>query len=365
MHGHRRETDCLLTQQHERTGGAASMPQHDDRAEGARNWAVILNGYRQPNAARSLTELAITVLPLVTLWIAMWLGFDLGYYWLALPLALPAAGFLVRLFMIQHDCGHGAFFRHRLANDWIGRAIGVLTLTPYDFWRRTHAVHHATSGNLDQRGMGDIDTLTVREYLALSRFGRLKYRLYRHPAVMFGAGPAYLFIVQHRLPVGLMRAGWGPWLSTMATNAAIAAIAAILIWFIGVWAFLSVHLPIMLLAASAGVWLFYVQHQFEETSWQEGGAWTFHEAALHGSSHYDLPAVLRWFTANIGIHHVHHLCSRIPYYRLPRALRDHPELGDIGRLTLLQSLWCVRLVLWDEEHRKLISFRELRARTRQ
>lgn len=335
------------------------MPQDNTRAACARNWSVILNRYREPNGARSATEIAVTLLPLAALWVAMWLFFDLGYYWLALPLAVPAAGFLVRLFMIQHDCGHGAFFRHRLANDWVGRAIGVLTLTPYDFWRRTHAAHHATSGNLDQRGMGDIDTLTVREYLALSRLGRLRYRLYRHPAIMFGFGPAYLFVFQHRLPVGLMRGGWVPWLSTMATNAAIAVVVATLIFFIGVKAFLLVHLPILLLAASAGVWLFYVQHQFEDTSWTEGQSWTFHEAALHGSSHYDLPPLLRWFTANIGIHHVHHLCSRIPYYRLPRALRDHPELGDIGRLTLLQSLWCVRLVLWDEERKKMVSFREL------
>jgi omega-6 fatty acid desaturase (delta-12 desaturase) len=337
------------------------MPQDNSRAEGARNWSLILNRYREPSGARSTTELAVTLLPLAALWIAMWLVLHLGYYWLALPLALPAAGFLVRLFMIQHDCGHGSFFRHRLVNDWVGRALGVLTLTPYDFWRRTHAAHHATSGNLDLRGMGDIDTLTVREYLALSRLGRLRYRLYRHPAIMFGLGPAYLFVIQHRLPVGLMRAGWVPWLSTMATNAAIALIVATLIFFIGVKAFLLVHLPIMLIAASAGVWLFYVQHQFEDTSWSEAKSWTFHEAALHGSSHYDLPPVLRWFTANIGIHHVHHLCSRIPYYRLPRALRDHPELGAIGRLTLLQSLWCVRLVLWDEERKKLVSFRELAA----
>jgi len=349
-----------LTQEQERTAaGFEPKPADDSRADGARNWSLILNRYREPSGGRSMTEIAVTLLPLVALWILMWVVFDLGYYWLALPLAVPAAGFLVRLFMIQHDCGHGSFFRHRLVNDWVGRALGVLTLTPYDFWRRTHAAHHATSGNLDQRGMGDIDTLTVREYLALSRLGRLRYRLYRHPAIMFGFGPAYLFVIQHRLPVGLMRSGWQPWLSTMATNAAIAAIVATLIWFIGVQAFLLVHLPVMLLAASAGVWLFYVQHQFEDTSWSEGQSWTFHEAALHGSSHYDLPPVLRWFTANIGIHHVHHLCSRIPYYRLPRALRDHPELRDIGRLTLLKSLWCVRLVLWDEDRKKLISFREL------
>ena len=237
-------------------------------------------------------------------------------------------------------------------------------MTPYDFWRRTHAIHHATSGNLDRRGIGDVDTLTVREYLARSRWGRLKYRLYRHPLVMFGIGPAYLFLLQHRLPVGLMRGGWQPWISTQATNAAIALIAAVLIWLIGVKAFFLVHLPIMLLAAVFGVWLFYVQHQFEDTFWNESRGWDLHEAALHGSSHYDLPPLLRWFTANIGIHHVHHLCSRIPYYRLPRVLRDHPELRDIGRLTLLQSFRCVRLVLWDEAQRRLVSFREARNLTR-
>ncbi|WP_245443619.1 fatty acid desaturase [Pseudorhodoplanes sinuspersici] len=327
----------------------------------ARNWTRILNRYREPSRIRSVIELAITFLPLVALWFVMWAAVTFVGYWLALLIAVPAAGFLVRLFMIQHDCGHGAFFPHKQANDWIGRVIGVLTMTPYDFWRRSHSLHHATSGNLDRRGIGDIDTLTVREYLGRSRFGRLQYRLYRHPLVMFGIGPAYLFLLQHRLPVGMMRGGWLPWVSTMATNAAMALIAGTLIWFIGLKAFLLVHVPIMLIAASLGVWLFYVQHQFEQTSWNRNANWDLHNAALHGSSHYDLPPVLRWFTANIGIHHIHHLCSRIPYYRLPRVLRDHPELGKIGRLTLLQSLGCVRLTLWDEDRRQLVSFHEARA----
>lgn len=328
-----------------------------------RAWAQVLARYRQPSNGRSIVEIGITVIPLIALWTLTWLTLDLGYgVWLLL--AVPAAGFLVRLFMIQHDCGHGSFFRHRLANDWVGRVIGVLTLTPYHFWQRTHAAHHATCGNLDRRGLGDIDTLTLREYRERSRWGRLRYRLYRHPLVMFGIGPAYLFILQYRLPIGLMRGGRGPWLSTMATNLAIAVIAAVLIWLIGIKAFVLVHLPIMLFAASVGVWLFYVQHQFEHTSWADDQRWSLHDAALHGSSHYDLPAVLRWFTANIGVHHVHHLCSRIPYYRLPRALRDHPELRDVGRLTLLQSFQCVRLVLWDETERRLVSFREARAMRR-
>ena len=323
-----------------------------------RIWNQILARYRQPSRARSALELVITVVPLVLLWVLMWATLSFGY-WLCLLLAVPAAGFLVRLFMIQHDCGHGAFFRHRLANDWVGRAIGILTLTPYDFWRRTHASHHANSGNLARRGIGDIKTLTVREYLVLSRWGRLQYRLYRHPIIMFGVGPAYLFILQQRLPIGLLRGGWQPWFSAMATNAAIATLVAITIWFVGVGPFLLVHLPITLLAASIGVWLFYVQHQFEDTFWDEGRAWNLHWAALHGSSHYELPDILRWFTANIGVHHVHHLCSRIPYYRLPDVLRENPELAAIGRLTLIESFRCVRLVLWDEGRRRLISFREM------
>jgi len=318
--------------------------------------------YRSPNLGRSVVELLITIVPFALLWLMMWFALQIGYG-LYLVLAVPAAGFLVRLFMIQHDCGHGAFFRHRLANDWVGRALSVLTLTPYDFWRRTHAVHHATSGNLDRRGMGDIDTLTVGEYRSLSRWGRMRYRIYRHPLVMFGIGPAYLFFLQYRLPIGLMRAGWRPWLSTMVTNLAILLLASIGILIVGVVPFLLVHLPIMLIGASLGVWLFYVQHQFEDTFWAHDRVWSMHEAALHGSSFYDLPFILRWFTANIGMHHVHHLCSRIPFYRLPRALRHHPDLANIGRLTLGQSLSCVRLVLWDEAARRLISLRELRTQT--
>jgi omega-6 fatty acid desaturase (delta-12 desaturase) len=269
---------------------------------------------------------------------------------------------LVRLFMLQHDCGHGSFFRTRAVNDWVGRIIGTVTLTPYDAWRRSHNAHHASSGNLDERGFGDIDTLTVREYLALPRWRRLRYRAYRHPLVMFGFGPAYLFLVRHRLPVGLMRKGWEPWISTMATNAATAALIVAMIWLVGAGPFLLVQLPIVLLAASMGVWLFYVQHQFEDTVWAEDPAWNLHEAALHGSSHYDLPPILRWFTANIGVHHVHHLCSRIPFYRLPEVLRDHPELGETSRLTIMESLNSVRLVLWDEERQQLISFRDLQRR---
>jgi omega-6 fatty acid desaturase (delta-12 desaturase) len=338
------------------------LPSSTQTIPHAQGLAKLLARYRDPSLPRSLTEIAITALPLIGLWAGMWALMHVSY-WLSLILAIPAAGFLVRLFMIQHDCAHGAFFRHRAINDWVGRVIGVATLTPYDYWKRTHAAHHASSGNLDRRGMGDVSTVTVREYLAMNWRERLGYRLYRHPAIMFGLGPAYLFILQHRAPFGLMRgAGWSPWISTMATNAGIAAIVALLAWLIGIGPFLAIHLPIAVLAASIGVWLFYVQHQFEETAWAHEPAWSHPEAALHGSSHYDLPLVLRWFTANIGVHHVHHLNSRIPFYRLGEVLRNHPELSSIGRLTLWQSLRCIRFALWDESARRLVSFGALRKR---
>jgi omega-6 fatty acid desaturase (delta-12 desaturase) len=324
-----------------------------------RPWLKILARYRQPNRVRSAVELAITVVPFFVLWALTWAAVEYGQWW-GLVMVIPAAGFLVRLFMIQHDCGHGSFFAHRQADDWIGRVLGVLTLTPYDYWRRAHAAHHANAGNLDERGMGDITTLTVAEYRALSRWGRLRYRLYRHPAVMFGVGPAWVFILQQRLPFGMMRSGATPWVSTMATNLGIATLVTGLIWLCGIVPFLIIHLPIVVLAGAAGIWLFYVQHQFEDTHWSQRPEWEFQHAALHGASHYDLPAVLRWFTGNIGVHHVHHLASRVPYYRLPEVLRDYPELRGLGRITLIDSLRCVKLVLWDENRRKLVSFREAR-----
>ena len=328
----------------------------------AQSWARALTRYRAPHHGRSIFEMSVTVVPFAVLWASAWAAVHFGYWELSFLFGIPAAAFLVRLFMIQHDCGHGCFFRHRLANDWTGRFLSVLTLTPYDDWRRAHAVHHSNSGRLDRRGVGDIDTLTVREFRELTAWGRVRYRLYRHPFVMFGLGPAYLFVLRQRWPFRSIHDVRLTWISPMATNLAIAVAATLLIWFIGIGPFLLVHGPIVLLAGSAGVWLFYVQHQFEETYWARGGQWDFHEASLHGSSHYDLPAILRWFTANIGVHHVHHLCSRIPYYRLPQILRDHPDLRGVSRLTLFQSFRCVHLALWDEARGRLVSFRDIRAR---
>jgi len=324
-------------------------------------WRRVLSGYRTPSALRGVWELAITAIPFGLAWFGMYLALSRGHFWLYALLLLPAAGFLIRLFLIQHDCGHRAFFANRQLNDWLGRVLSVMTLTPYDHWRRQHAVHHATSGNLDRRGIGDMDTLTVAEYMARSRWTRLRYRAYRNPAVMFIIGPIFVFVFQNRLPAGFMRE-WKSWVGVMLTNAAVAVAGSALIWAVGIKMFLLVHGPIVLLGGAVGVWMFYVQHQFDQTYWAKGEAWDVHEAALHGSSHYDLPPVLRWFTANIGVHHVHHLSSQIPYYRLPMVLRDHPELRETSRVTLLQSFTCVRLALWDEDNRRLISFRELRQR---
>lgn len=311
-----------------------------------------------PNVWRSIGELAVTAIPLALMLSVMWIAVQAGYWFVAILLTLPAAALLVRLFMIQHDCSHGSFFRARTANDWVGRVIGVFTMTPYGYWRRAHSLHHARNGHLGQRGMGDVCTLTTAEYHRLTPLRRALYRLYRHPIVMFGIGPAFLFVIQFRLPVGLMGQGWRPWMSTILTNLVIAAIVGTVIWLGGIGTFALVYLPVIVLAATAGVWLFYVQHQFEGTHWAADDEWDFHSAALRGSSHYDLPPVLAWISGNIGIHHVHHLASRIPFYRLPRVLRDRPELRDVSRLTLRQSFKTVRLKLWDEDSQRLVGFRE-------
>lgn len=325
-----------------------------------KNWAREFARYQVPDNARGAFELAVSIIPFIALWLLMWAAFQVSYV-LVLLLSLPAAGFLLRLFMIQHDCGHGSMFASQTANAWVGRVIGVLTLTPYDYWRRSHALHHAGSGNLDRRGIGDIDTLTVAEYAALSPARRALYRIYRHPFVLFVIGPAYLFLLRHRYPCAVGEMGRQIWWSVVATNAAIVAFYGALMYLLGWQTVLAIQLPITLLAASMGVWLFYIQHQFDPTHWAKGDDWNRTDAALHGSSYYDLPAPLMWITGNIGIHHVHHLSSRIPYHKLPQVLEDHPVLKDMGRLTFTESLKCVRLTLWDEEAKRLVPFSAARA----
>ncbi|WP_410218639.1 fatty acid desaturase [Paracoccus sp. (in: a-proteobacteria)] len=323
----------------------------------AKEWLRILAKYRDPSTRRSILELAVTLVPFLALWALAWASLSVSY-WLALVIAMINGLFLVRIFCIQHDCGHASFFKNRRVQDWIGRCLGVLTLTPYDVWRRTHSLHHAQHGNLDQRGIGDVMTLTVEEYRARGWGGRLMYRLYRHPFVLFVLGPSYLFILQNRLPFGLMRSGSRFWISALGTNAVLAAVLGVMIWLGGPMPVLLIFLPTTIVAGTLGVWLFYVQHQFEETHWAKDEEWQLHHAALAGSSHYILPQPLRWLSANIGIHHVHHLYSRIPFYRLPEILREHQELASAQRLTLRESLRSVNLHLWDEKQRRLVSFRE-------
>lgn len=331
------------------------------RVRHAKDWVRILAAYREPSTLRSIHELVVTLVPFVLLWVLAWVSLSISYL-LTLAVAILNGLFLVRVFCIQHDCGHASFFHSRTAQDWVGRCLGVLTMTPYDVWRRTHSLHHAQHGNLDRRGIGDVLTLTVAEYRARSRLGRLMYRLYRHPVILFVLGPSYLFLLQNRLPLGLMTSGWRYWISAMGTNASIAIGLALMIWMGGLMPVLLIYLPTSVIAATIGVWLFYVQHQFEETHWAEDEAWQLHEAALAGSSHYVLPRPLRWLSANIGIHHVHHLYSRVPFYRLPEILRDHAELEAAQRLTPWESLRSINLHLWDEKLHRLTSFREAERR---
>lgn len=277
-------------------------------------------------------------------------------YWLTLAIALPAAAFTVRLFTIQHDCGHRSFFASRRINDLLGAVIGVITLTPHAYWRRAHNIHHATCGNLKERGIGDVNTLTVAEYKSLPAWKRLAYRLYRHPLVLMGIGPVYLFVVKHRLPIDLIRRHPRLLFSVTGTNAAITGAVLGLGYAFGFVELLMVQGPIILLSSAAGVWLFYVQHQFERTYWQEDKTWEFHEASVMASSFYDLPKPLAWLTGHIGIHHIHHLSCRIPNYRLNACLDDLPALKSVNRIGLRASLSCLRLSLWDETTQRLIPF---------
>lgn len=320
---------------------------------------TLLAPYRGGRAVRSAWQLASTFTLFFACWLAMWWSVSVSY-WLTLALALPAAGLAVRLFILQHDCGHGSLFPSRTANRLIGNCLGVLTLTPYECWRRQHALHHATNGQLDHRGIGDIHTLTVAEYRQSSRWQRFCYRLYRHPLVLFGVGPFLHFVVLQRLASRLPRHWRNEKRSVHLTNAALAVVIVAVCWFVGPWTFTRVHLPVVFLSASWGVWLFYVQHQFEPTYWQRDERWDHGAAAVQGSSHLVLPWPLSWFTANIGLHHLHHLDSRLANYSLATCYRAHPQLQTARRLTLRSSLACIRLKLWDEESQRLVSFREAR-----
>ncbi len=325
----------------------------------ARSWQKLVAKYQNPSVARSLEQVATSFIPYMVAWGLAYFLMDISF-WLGLPVAILAGGFLMRIFIILHDCGHGSFFKSKRANDVVGSLAGVFSMTPYFQWRHNHAVHHATSGDLDRRASWDLPlTYTVKEYLALRTWQKVLYRLYRHPLILFGVAPTLLFIFAQRLvsPKSGKREKW----SVHFTNLALLALFMVLGYFLGFWEVLRVQLAITVVGATVGVWLFYVQHQFEDTYWEHKEDWDFAQAAMQGSSYLKLPKLLQWFTGNIGLHHIHHLSARIPNYELQRCHDENPEFQAVNTITLFTSLKCISLRLWDEESQKLVGFGHLKS----
>ncbi len=325
----------------------------------ARRLAAHCAAYRGAETTRAILQLLVTGVPFLALCAVMLLTVEHAH-WVTALATLPAAGLMVRLFIMQHDCGHGSFLGSRAANDGVGRLISLVTLTPYGYWRTAHARHHATSGNLDRRGTGDVTTLTVTEYRALPLRARAFYRLYRNPLVLLLVGAPVHFILLQRLPPRMSLASRDAWRSVLSLNAAIVVLYGLLAAAAGIEALLMAYLPMILIASWIGGWMFYVQHQFEDANWTRDKDLDFQGAAAHGSSYLVLPRLLRWFTGSIGLHHVHHLNSTIPNYRLQECLEASPELQSMSRLTIAESLKSARLALWDEERGKLVGFRHIR-----
>jgi omega-6 fatty acid desaturase (delta-12 desaturase) len=321
-------------------------------------WRQGLSPYARPHFGRGMRDLATSVVPFLALWTLMYLALDVSYL-LVLALAPLAGGFLLRIYILFHDCAHGSFLPPRRANAWLGAVLAVLVFTPFQSWRHSHAVHHATAGDLDRRGTGDVLTMTVREYHASPKLRRFGYRLFRNPLVMFGVGPIYSMLVAPRWASPSAR----PRIlrSVYGTDVALVALIGGLCWLLGWRELLLIQGPVALIAGSVGVWLFYVQHQFEDTYWQNAERWTYADAALRGSSHLNLPKVLQFFTGNIGLHHVHHLSTKIPNYNLQRAHDENPIFHDVPTLSLWDGLRATRLKLWDEESRRLVTWAEARA----
>jgi acyl-lipid omega-6 desaturase (Delta-12 desaturase) len=320
-------------------------------------WRQAIAKYQSPHLRRSLWQLANTLIPYFILWYLMVRSLTVSY-WLTLGLAVLAAGFLLRIFIFFHDCGHGSFFRSSKANDTLGIITGLLTFTPYYYWRHTHAVHHATVSDLDRRGIGDVWTMTVEEYLAAPRWRRLFYRGFRFPPITFLVGPLVIFLLVQRIP--LKAGGKRERNSVYWTDLALLGIGALMAFTIGLKAYVLIQLPVLTFAGMAGVWLFYVQHQFEGTYWERHERWDFATAALVGSSYYKLPAVLQWFSGNIGFHHIHHLSPRIANYNLARCHAEGSIFRDVRPITMLTSLKALGLHLWDEEHKTMVGFSEVR-----
>jgi omega-6 fatty acid desaturase (delta-12 desaturase) len=337
---------CAL--EHQPCIGVVILPRSDSRLE-----HEALAVYARPRLGRSLSEIFTSVVPYLAISVVMYLALDVSYL-LALALVLPAAGFLVRTFIVFHDCAHGSLLPSKRANRSVGRFLGLFVLSPFQRWRHDHAIHHGTSGDLERRGVGDIITLTVDEYQGRPWRGRLAYRLIRNPVVMFGLGPIIAMIIGPRIATRSQR----PRLrhSVLGTDVVLVVIVGGLCWLIGWQSFLIVWAPAAMLAGSVGIWLFYVQHQFEDAYWQTADDWSYTDAALRGSSYLKLPRVLQFFTGNIGLHHVHHLNSRIPNYNLQRAHDENEIFRQVPTLSLWDGLRSVRLKLWDEEHGKLVTF---------
>ncbi len=318
-----------------------------------RSWKEAVARYQRPALGRGLWQILNTLVPYILLWFLIYRSLAVSL-WLTLPLVLLAGGFLVRVFIIFHDCSHGSFFKSPRANALLGSLMGVLCFTPFFRWRWEHSLHHASAGDLDRRGIGDVWTMTVQEYLAASRWKRFAYRLARNPVVLFVIAPLVLFLVIERLPTGKegKRERW----SVYGTNVALALMVSAMSWAIGWKAYLLLQITAVMVAGSAGVWLFYVQHQFEGVYWERGGEWDYEKAALQGSSYYKLPRLLQWFSGNIGFHHIHHLSPRIPNYHLERCHRSEPLFQGVKPVTLLSSIKCLNFRLWDERTRRLVGY---------
>jgi acyl-lipid omega-6 desaturase (Delta-12 desaturase) len=328
---------------------------------GVAKWKEVVARYQRPSAKRASWQIVNTLVPYAVLWYLIYLS--LNVWWLVVPLAVLAGAFLVRAFIIFHDCGHGSFFKSSKANHIWGAITGVLTFTPFYHWRWEHAIHHSSSGDLDRRGTGDVWTLTVQEYLESSRWKRFAYRLARNPIVLFVIAPLVLFVVWQRIPSP--KSGLRERLSVYWTNLALLLLIGGMSWFFGLKAFLLIQLLVMGVAGSIGVWLFYVQHQFEGVYWERNDNWDYATAALKGSSFYKLPKVLQWFSGNIGFHHIHHLSPRIPNYHLERCHDAEPLFQTVKPVTFFASFKSFTFRLWDEQRRMLVGFGHLRALRRQ
>jgi omega-6 fatty acid desaturase (delta-12 desaturase) len=325
------------------------------------HWNRKLKAYCEPDTRRSVTQLVLSLSLFACVIALAHCAYTVNWA-LGTPFSIAAGTMIIKLFIIQHDCGHRAFFKSAKTCDLVGRGLSLFTFTPYEFWKRSHDKHHATSGDLDRRGNGDVDTLTVAEYCGLSLRGRIFYRIYRHPAFIFGLGPSWQFLLRYRMPIGL---------GTKQRNRAAASVIghdlSLVLFFtvlcltLGWKSVLVVWLPAVLVAATIGVWLFFIQHQHADTYWKRSGEWSFVDAALQGCSFYRLPRWLHWLTGNIGYHHIHHLCSRIPNYRLPTVFKEVPELQQAPSFGFWESFACARLALWCERRRRLVSFSDAAA----